>query len=137
MLERIGRFVSNAADSRRLRLVVMAIVFIVFGSAAFTLAWILSATQLHPAAHGTIDSVILGGLAACSAWFFLEAAQRERIRLRRELEKEARLNHEIRNALEVIGQAGYLIRDVTLKRVVSDSVQRIDSILKERRPPKA
>ena len=83
-----------------------------------------------------IDCVLLGAFAASIAWFLLEAALRERMRLRRELEEEARLNHEVRNALEVIGQAGYLISDVTLKSVVSDSVKKIDSILRQRKPQK-
>ncbi len=136
MLEVIGRFVSSAAGDQRTRIIAVAIIFVVFGSAAFLIAWILDTTRLPLVAHGTIDAVILGSLAAFTSWFLLEAARRERMRLRRELENEARLNHEVRNALEVIGQAGYLISDVTLKNVVSDSVQKIDSILKERKPPK-
>jgi arginine exporter protein ArgO len=111
------------------------IIFIVFCSVDFLVAWIVDATRLPLAAHGTVDGIIVGGGAAFTAWFGMEAAQRERQRLTKELEQEARLNHDIRNALEVIAQAGYLISDLDLKGVVTDSVKKIDTILKERTPP--
>lgn len=134
MLERIGRFITDAGIKRSTRIAVVVIIFVTIGSFAFVVEWILSAKQLPLLAHGTIDGAIVGGLASFTAWFIFEVAQRERTRLRMDLEKEARLNHEIRNALEVIGQAGYLIPDLNLKKVVSAGVQKIDSILKERTP---
>lgn len=137
MLERIGRFISDAVDNQRTRIALIVIIFIAFGAADFLVSWILTVTRLPLAAHGTVDGIIVGGGAASTAWFLLEAGRRNRVRLRAALERDAQLNHEIRNALEVIAQAGYLISDMNLKNVVSDSVSKIDSILKERKPPAA
>lgn len=133
MLERVGRFISQAPERGVHRIVMLVAVFLLFAVADFVIAWAVVASRLPLPAHGTLDGIILGALAASAAWFFLEAARTDRMRRRAELEKEARLNHEIRNALEVIAQAGFLISDLHLKNVVSESVQRIDEILKQRK----
>jgi hypothetical protein len=135
MLERVGRFVSQAPERGFHRIVMLVAVFLLFAVADFVVACVVVASRLPLPVHGALDGLILGGLAASTAWFFLEAARTDRIPRRAELEQEAHLNHEIRNALEVIAQAGYLISDLNLKKVVSESVNRIDSILKERIPP--
>jgi arginine exporter protein ArgO len=137
MFQQVGRFLLEAREKRRTRIAAIVIIFIVFGSVDFFVAWMVDATRLPLAAHGTVDGIIVGGGAAFTAWFALEAADRERQRITKGLEQEAQLNHDIRNALEVITQAGYLISDLDLKGVVRDSVTKIDSILKERKPPKA
>jgi hypothetical protein len=135
MLERIGRSISNAVEKSRTRILVILFIFIVFGAAGFVVEWILDTTQLSVPAQGLVDGIIIGGGAAFTTWFLLTAARKERVRLRTELEQEAQLNHEIRNALEVIAHAGYLISDLNLKKVVSDSVNKIDAVLRERKPP--
>ena len=134
MFERVGRFVSQAPEKRSYRIVLLFAIFVVAGTADYLIAWAVITLHLPIAAHGTLDGAVLGAVAVLTAWSLLEAARRERLRIKNELEKDARLNHEVRNALEVIGQAGYLISDLNLKKVLSESVQRIDSILKERTP---
>ncbi len=134
MLERIGQFLTNSADTLRARIALMAIIFVVLGSADFIIEWGLTKAQVHLPAHGAIHGVIVGSIAALLSWFLCQAAGRERLRVRLQLEREARLNHEIRNALEVIGQAGYMIPDLKLKSVLSDSVKRIDLVLRQRAP---
>ena len=136
MLHRVGGFLLQARERGPQRIAVVLGVFLAFGCADFAVEWLLNVADVPLAAHGTIDGVIVGGFAGLMAWILLEATRRERDRLRKAVEEEARLNHEIRNALEVIGQAGYLSSDVNLKSIVSDSVQRIDSILKEHKPRK-
>ncbi len=134
MLDRVGRFLLQAREKGWERIAVILGVFLIFGCADFAVEWLLSVTHVPLTAHGAIDGALVGGFAGSVTWILLEATRKERARLRREVEQEAQLNHEIRNALEVIGQAGYLSSDVNLKSIVSDSVQRIDSILKERMP---
>jgi len=137
MFQQVGKFLLEAREKGPARIAMVIAIFMIFGAYDFVVEWVISVTQTPIAAHGAIDGIIVGGLAAFLAWFFMEAARREKARIRAELEKEARLNHEIRNALEVIAQAGYLTSDLNLKSVVSESVNRIDSILKERKPPES
>jgi hypothetical protein len=137
MLERIGQFVTRAPERGVERILMLVAVFILFAGADFIVIWALILSSLPLAIHVIVDAIVLGGLASATAWFFLEAARSDRTRRTAELEKEARLNHEIRNALEVITHAGYLISDLRLKKAVSESVHRIDDILKERQPPES
>ncbi len=134
MLERIGQFLTSAADNRRSRIALTAFIFVVLGLADYIIEWGLTSAQVHLPAHGMIHGIIVGSIAALLSWFLCQAAGRERLRVRLQLEREARLNHEIRNALEVIGQAGYMIPDLKLKTVLSDSVKRIDLVLRQRTP---
>ncbi len=135
MLERVGRFISDAPEGQTQRALLLSAIFVVFGGADFFIEWMLGRAQLHPATHGMIDGVIVGALAVLTAWFFLRAARSQAVSARFRIQQEAQLNHEIRNALEVIGQAGYMITDLKLKSVVSDSVKRIDRILRKHTPP--
>ncbi len=135
MLQRVGRFLLQARERGPERIAIVLGAFLVFGAIDFAVEFFLNVMQVRLAVHGIVDGVIVGGIAAVLAWVLLEATRKERRRLRTAVEQEARLNHEIRNALEVIGQAGYLSSDVNLKCVVTDSVQRIESILKEHAPP--
>jgi hypothetical protein len=59
------------------------------------------------------------------------SARAEGARIRAQVQESARLNHEIRNGLEVIGQAGYLLNDVVYGRAIADSVERIRKSLDE------
>ncbi len=134
MLERIGRFITDAPEKWSAKIILLPIIFAVFGAANFCIQFLLRMAGFRYLVRDAVVSAIVGGLATFTAWFFLEAAKTERVRIRRELENEARLNHEVRNALELINQAGYLIQDLHLKEVVSESVKRIDLALKERSP---
>jgi nitrogen-specific signal transduction histidine kinase len=73
-------------------------------------------------------------LAVVAAWFLFEAARERRARIRADIEKSAELNHEIRNALEVIGHAGYLLNDVVYGSAVAESVDRIKKSLDRSKP---
>lgn len=135
MLQQVGRFLLRAREKGPERIAVVIAVFVFFGGLDFVVEWVLDVTEIPLSAHGVVDGFIVGAFAALITWALYEAARKEKLRIRKALESEAQLNHEIRNALEVIGQAGYLISDVSLKNAVSESVHRIDSILKQWKPP--
>ncbi len=132
MLSWIGDRVIDAVDRRSARVLMLISVFVIFGALDFVIGALISLTHATLLVHGTIDATVLGGLAALAAWLLLEAAKERRKRIALQMKESARLNHEIRNALEVIAQAGYLINDVVYGRAVSESIERIERSLRDR-----
>lgn len=132
MLSWIGDRVVSAVDRRSARVVMLIAVFIVFGALDFVIGALVSLTHTTLLIHGTIDATVLGGLAALAAWLLLEAAKERRKRIALQMKESARLNHEIRNALDVIAQAGYLVNDVVYGRAIIESIERIKRSLRQR-----
>lgn len=132
MLERLGKFLGKAAEDRRARLWLAITFSLVVGLFDSVLNWYTISLPLLP--KYLIRGSITVGLAALTCWFALEATHERRQFVTEELERAARLNHHIRNALEVITSAGYLINDKTHGPAVAASVNRIDRVLKEEYP---
>lgn len=134
MLRSLSDLIAEAVDKPSKQLVAVAAVFLVFGTIDFIAEWVISAAHLSQITHGVIDGTILGGVTALMIWILLQSARDRRRRIQAEIEQSARLNHEIRNALEVISHAGYLLNDVVYGRAVAESIDRIDKTLRERDP---
>jgi glutamate dehydrogenase/leucine dehydrogenase len=86
----------------------------------------------HVAANILVACSAVGGVAAVGlAWTW----QRERQRLARERERiSAALNHEIRNAVQVIALANYTPHCSSCNSAIQDSVVRIKAALNEHVP---
>jgi hypothetical protein len=132
MLEQLGKFLGAATENGRMRLWVVITFSVVVGLVDSVLNWYTSSLPLLT--KYLMRGFIVSGLAALFCWVVLEAASERRLRVNEELERAARLNHHIRNALEVITSAGYLINDKTHGPAVVASVNRIDRVLKEEYP---
>lgn len=132
MLERIGDWVVGAVERRPARIALLLAIFVVF--AMIEAGIVVFAEHLPLISHGILDCTIHGGLALLAAWLLLEGARERRARIRAGIQQSAELNHEIRNALEVIGQAGYLVNDVVYGRAITESVERIRKTLDRTNP---
>lgn len=129
MLRKLGKLLNEAAERRSIQIAVALAVFMTLGGVDFAVGQLVMAL-LSPIPHGVVDGVIVGGVAGAMTWLLLEAARERRARIRSQIEESARLNHEIRNALEVISQAGYLLNDLDYGPAVSESVERIKNSLR-------
>jgi hypothetical protein len=74
------------------------------------------------------DAVITGALAATLVFLLLKGSERRRWQVAAQLQAVADLNHNVRNALEVIVGSEYLPQPEKV-RVVLESVARIDRTL--------
>ncbi len=133
MIWRVGDFINKAAEDRKHQVALSVTISIILFAVDFVLEYLMASAQISIAAHATIEAILVAGCSGLSAWLLLEAARTRRRRLRRELQESARLNHEIRNALEVIAHAGYLVNDVVYGRAIADSVERIRKSLEDKR----
>ncbi len=131
-LQRLGEILGKATDNWRTRLGVAITFSLVVGVFDSVLNWYT--TSLPLVSKYLIRGLIVSGLTSLSCWLVLEAAHERRLRVSEELERAARLNHNIRNALDVITSAGYLINDQTHGPAVVASVERIDRVLKQEYP---
>ena len=115
------------APSRILSRVILASVF--FGAIQFLLHILLVSVGVRPIADTLMDAFLVGFLFGVVSWVLLAGIQARQVRLSRELEQISELNHEIRNALQVITDAHF---DIDAKRrvMVLESVTRIDGVLK-------
>lgn len=75
------------------------------------------------------DAIITGILAAAFVWAFLEAERARQREQQRQIQVVADLNHNLRNALEVILAAEYL-RQTDRAAAILQSVERIDRTLR-------
>lgn len=129
MLRRIGDFIVVAVERRSAQTVFLLIVFLLFAGIDLAIGAVAAATRLAFLEHELVDAAIHGGLAVVAVCFLFAGARERRARIRAEIEHSAQLNHEIRNALEVISHAGYLLNDVVYGRAVAESVDRIKKSL--------
>jgi len=133
VLAGVGQFIKRANVRTHGRVVLVCVIGVVFGFIDLVVDWILKQTDL-PISSTIVDGIILGCVAAFAAWFLLQAERERMKRVTRDVEQSAQLNHEIRNALEVITSAGYLLNDVVYGPAVSDSIDRINRSLKSLSP---
>ncbi len=132
ILQRLGSVLGKAAENWRARVGVAITFGVVVGLLTSLMDWYTA--SLSQVAKYLIRWVLASGFAAFICWLVLEAAYERKQRVSRELERAARLNHDIRNALDVINSAGYLINDKIHGPAVVASVNRIDRVLKQEYP---
>jgi len=131
MLREVGEFINDAVEDRSKQNAVALAISLAFGGIDFVVGRAVTRGHLSPFAHGTINGLVLGTVAGGMTWFLLQAARERREYVRSQVQESARLNHEIRNALEVIAHAGYLLNDLTYGPAVAESVNRIKKSLGE------
>jgi hypothetical protein len=127
--ERILLFVVRS----RLRIATVAILF---GLSTFALEHVVHLTLTRTHAQGSIfaDAVILGCLGALLALILLLAAQDRHNRVQDDLRRIAELNHQVRNALQVIVYGEYSPHNADHRAAVLDGVERIEATLREMFP---
>lgn len=129
MVARLGRLIGKVSDIPRYRYFAIALSVVVFAILELTIHQSLEGHGLAPLLASLIDSGILGAAAGLAVWALLAGNCERRAKVRQELERIAELNHEIRNALQVISHSHY-DAEVQHRNMVMDSVARIDAVLK-------
>lgn len=130
MQYRIGKWVAELTDSR----LNTAIAALAVGAVAALIEYVTHTA--HTFAHvseGTwafADACVIGVAVTLLVWFLFAATRIRRRYILEHVRRVAELNHEVRNALQVIVDAQYVSRTPQTDAVM-DSVQRIDHTLRE------
>ena len=129
MLDQLRNLASSVSDRRTLRAVL--VIFVICGAVQFALHVLLTKLGVSELVDAAIDAKLIGAFIGLVFWLLLVGVRERQRRVREDLERLAELNHEIRNALQVIGYAQFDV-DVNVERraMVLDSVNRIDVVLK-------
>ena len=129
-MRRLGAIIGHLSDKRSRSLVTVVFCFVGFGVIEFLSHEVLARTRLSPFGNAVLDAAIVGFSFSIAIWFLLAGNRERRNRVREELERIAELNHEVRNALEVIVHSHYLDTDSQHREMVFESVKRIDKVVK-------
>jgi hypothetical protein len=100
------------------------------GLTEFAIQTLLASLNVSRVAIHTQNSIVTGVVTAAFVWALLAMFSLRRRYLRTKLQVVADLNHELRNALEVIGQIGYLPEGQRHSALL-DSADRINKALTE------
>ncbi len=127
---RLGTFLVEIGDSRLRAVVAIAAVGAAAGFVEYIIHETLRRSTLAQSLGGLMDASIVGLAAATVTAISLFAARERRKRVLHEVRKIAELNHNVRNALQVIVHSHYGLADDHTGMVL-DSVERIERTLEE------
>jgi hypothetical protein len=123
----LGTFLIQLCD-RRWR-ILAASLFFGLAAAIVELVSHITIAGAKTTAYAIVDASTVGTFAAVAAGALLSATRARRILVLKEMERVAELNHEVRNALQVIMHSHYgEVSDHAA--MVLESVQRIEKTLK-------
>ena len=133
MFRQIGILIGHASDTPA-----HTIITVVIGTAAFALVEFifhiaLASLGVPILADAVVDAGLCGLTFGILLWVALAAIRERRLRVREDLDRISDVNHEIRNALEIITQCQFNA-EPTHREMVLESVNRIDAVLKRTFP---
>jgi hypothetical protein len=127
---RLGTFIVELGDSR-LRAIVAAAVFGAgAGACEYLIHETLHRSRFAQSVGAFMDAAMIGITAAIAVAIWLFATRERRKQVLREMAKVKELNHNVRNALQVIAHSHYGSSDDHTD-IVLESVDRIERTLKE------
>jgi len=129
MVTGFGRLIGHISDNPSHTALAVAFSVVVFGGIEFTIHETLLQLHMRPFADAVSDALLVGCSFGLAVWVLLLGNRERRMRVRRDLERIAELNHEIRNALQVIAYS-YVGADDKCRALVVESVSRIDAVLR-------
>lgn len=129
MLRRLGTLIGYLSDTPHRTWIAVTLSGVGLTAFEFFVHEITTHSGLPILAAGAVDAILLGILGGAVVWFVLTGTRNRRARVRLELERIAELNHEIRNALQIICHS-HFDAEPRHQAMVLDSVQRIDAVLK-------
>ena len=106
---------------------------VVFGAMEFGIHFVLTRFGVPALTDAVYDAALCGISFGILLWLFLAAIRERRLRVREELERIAEVNHEIRNALQIISHS-HFNAEPHHREMVLESVSRIDAVLKRISP---
>lgn len=131
MLVQIGEFIGRISDRLDSLVAASCMVAIAFWFFDYSLEIELAESGVRPEVHAELLALLVG-LGAGFAAFALLLSRRERRRMiYDELRRVAELNHQLRNALEIIADAHYIAENETHRRLILETVESMDTNLKQ------
>ncbi len=127
---RVGTFIVELGDSRLKAVLAAALIGAGAGLCEYVVHESLRYSRFGQSMDAFMDAVVVGIAAALVVSVWLFAARERRKRVLREMAKVSELNHNVRNALQVIAHSHYGVDD-THTDMVLESVDRIERTLKE------
>jgi hypothetical protein len=129
MFHRLGVLIGHVSDTPSQTKIAVLLAILASGLLEFTFHVGLSRLGVSPLTDAVVDAALCGIFFGLVLWSFLAAIGQRRNRVRQDLERIAELNHEIRNALEVIVDS-HFDAEAPHRNIVLESVNRIDVVLK-------
>ena len=130
MRYRLAKAVAELTDSPGNTVVASFLVGACAGALEYFAHHLAMRIGISDTVHTFFDAGIIGIAATLLIWFLFSATRERRQRVLENMRVIAELNHEIRNALQVIVYSHH-DADAEHSAVVMNSVQRIDRTLKE------
>lgn len=130
MFARLGRVIGYFSDTPLRTLAAVIICAVVFAMVEVAIHGGMQLLLVPSRDMLAIDSSVVGCAAAVVTWVLLRGNRERRLRVRRELERISELNHEVRNALQVISHSHFNARDDEHREMVLQSIDRIDLALR-------
>ncbi len=110
-------------------------VVVLFGASASLMEYLIhlvvTTSSALPSVQALANSVILGFFAAFFGLLVLTAAGERRHKVRDDLRRIAELNHQVRNALQVIVYSEYSPNNSQHRAAVLEGVEKIEATLRE------
>ncbi len=125
----ISHFVNVVTSSKRAIAITAAITLIIIGPVKFVLVRSLLSMGVPREILQAQDAVVSAALSAALVWVLLMAVWVRRKQVEEGVEEVASLNHEVRNALQVIFASDYL-RQSDRAAAILESVERTDAALR-------
>ncbi len=127
---KVSKVVAVLTDKPSLIVLAACVIACMAGLAEFAILTVLANLNVSRLSLRIQNSAVTGVVAGAFIWAVLIMFSLRRQHLRRKLYVVADLNHELRNALEVILQSGYLPIDQRHSALL-DSAERINKALTE------
>ncbi len=129
MLKRLGNFLVETTDDALGR----ALLVYSIGLLAGLIAFAADATIEHfsPRYASGLVAMIIGLAFGIITYIEVQAVQQRRRKVLDELRVVAKLNHNVRNALQSIQYAAHLSTSSDNLQIINESVRRIDDTLRE------
>lgn len=129
MFRQLGGLIGHVSDTPTYTAITVMLSALVFGLLEFAIHLMLAYAGAPAFTDAVFDTALCGITFGLLLWLLLAAIRERRQRLREELERISEVNHEIRNALQIITDS-HFNADPTHRQMVLNSVNRIDAVLK-------
>ena len=128
---RLGKAFFEMADSRRRIAAVVVVCAAAAGLLDYAVNYFLTGYSVTHNTQRLINASVVGSaIGLVTLLIFLGARERRR-RLLEDLRKVAELNHQVRNALQVVVYSQFVPQSLEQRQAVMASVERIDKTLRE------
>lgn len=130
MLARVAEFVGQVSDRRSISALFSVGIMLLFALFDFFVDFVLNLAAITPGLAAAVQAGIVGIGTGIVSYWLLAARRHRRIMVREELTRVAELNHHLRNSLQIIVGAHYIAKDEEHAKMMLETAQAIDQLLK-------